>query len=316
MARFAAIFVSIIFLATAHFAIAEDDIEALKKENIKLKRALDGGATVRKHLYARLAAADKEKAKLQKALNGGASVRKHLYGRLETADKEKAKLQKALTGGATVRKHLYGRLETADKEKAKLQKALAGGSTVRKHLYGKIKTAEEENSELREKLQGSHGSAGDSSATDSSEWASAVGSSLASSIGGVQGTEVTTNPDNSVNIRVGNSGLFRIGGTALSDTGSDLLGQIAQQLATHDDASFIIVGHTDNVPVGAANRFADNTELSFARAASTVQYLQTAGVPVETMSAAGYGEKYPIAPNDTPEGRRQNRRVEILVKQN
>lgn len=313
MARFAAIVVSIIFMATAHFAIAEDDIEALKKENVKLQRALAGGATVRKHLYARLAEADKEKAKLRRALDGGATVRKHLYGRLEESDKEKAKLQRALDGGATVRKHLYGRLETSDKEKAKLQKALAGGSTVRKHLYGRIKTAEEENSELREKLQGSHSDSGDG---DTSEWASNVGSSLSSSIGGIQGTEVTTTSDDSVNIRVGNSGLFRIGGTALSSTGSELLSQIAQQLTTHDDASFIIVGHTDNVPVGAANRFADNTELSFARAASTVQYLQTAGVPVETMSAAGFGEKYPIATNDTPEGRRQNRRVEILVKRN
>ena len=89
---------------------------------------------------------------------------------------------------------------------------------------------------------------------------------------------------------------------------------IAQELLT-TDTSLTVVGHSDNVPVGEGSRYANNEALSFERAVSTMQFLQQQGMPTARLAAAGYGESNPIASNDTPEGRQQNRRVEIVVRQ-
>lgn len=74
-----------------------------------------------------------------------------------------------------------------------------------------------------------------------------------------------------------------------------------------------IEGHTDNVPISSA-RFADNEELSSARALSVFYYLtnNTSLDPVR-LKHAGMGERVPIADNSTPEGRSKNRRVELRI---
>ena len=150
-------------------------------------------------------------------------------------------------------------------------------------------------------------------ASDTAGWASAVGSSLQSSIGGLQGTEVSTTSTNAVKVQLGNIGLFRTGGNALSASGRALLSDIAPQLLAQN-ATYTIVGHTDNIPVGAGNPFGSNEALSFARAQSTLEFLRTQGVPAQRLSAAGFGADEPIAGNDTEEGRQQNRRVDIILR--
>jgi len=147
-----------------------------------------------------------------------------------------------------------------------------------------------------------------------SDWADAVSANLESAIGGVQGTTVVAYSDNSVNVQVGNNGLFSTGGVALSAQGSQLLSIIAQQLAGQD-SNITVVGHTDNIPVGNSSRFENNEELSFERAVSTLGFLRAQGIPTERLSAAGYGAGIPVAGNDTEEGRAQNRRVEIVLRQ-
>jgi len=74
-----------------------------------------------------------------------------------------------------------------------------------------------------------------------------------------------------------------------------------------------IEGHTDNVPIHNS-RFASNWELSSARATEMIRLLITQfGFDPSRLSAAGYAEFHPIAPNSTPDGRAQNRRVDIVV---
>ena len=72
-------------------------------------------------------------------------------------------------------------------------------------------------------------------------------------------------------------------------------------------------GHTDNVPLAGTGRFADNWELSSARATSVVKFLISKGVPANRLVAAGFGEYQPIAEGDTPEVRSQNRRIELKL---
>jgi chemotaxis protein MotB len=74
-----------------------------------------------------------------------------------------------------------------------------------------------------------------------------------------------------------------------------------------------VEGHTDNVPINS-DTFPSNWELSTARALSIVKYFQAAGIAPKRLAAVGYGEFRPVASNATPEGRKANRRVEILVR--
>jgi chemotaxis protein MotB len=74
-----------------------------------------------------------------------------------------------------------------------------------------------------------------------------------------------------------------------------------------------IEGHTDNVPIHTAE-FDSNWELSSARATRIARiFLNFKAIPADRLSAAGYAEFHPVAPNGTPEGRAQNRRVDLVV---
>jgi len=71
-------------------------------------------------------------------------------------------------------------------------------------------------------------------------------------------------------------------------------------------------GHTDNLPIKNA-QFPSNWELSTARASSIIRFFEERGMDPRRMKAVGYGEWRPVARNDSPENRQQNRRVEIYV---
>jgi chemotaxis protein MotB len=74
-----------------------------------------------------------------------------------------------------------------------------------------------------------------------------------------------------------------------------------------------IEGHTDNIPIHTA-RFDTNWELSTARSTEMIKlFIAQFAFPADRLSASGYGEYYPLASNDTPEGRAQNRRVDLVV---
>ena len=76
----------------------------------------------------------------------------------------------------------------------------------------------------------------------------------------------------------------------------------------------LVMGHTDNVPT-TGTRFDSNMELSAYRALSVLYYLtDSRGLKAERLAAGGYGAFLPRYPNDTPEGRTKNRRVEFLLK--
>lgn len=87
------------------------------------------------------------------------------------------------------------------------------------------------------------------------------------------------------------------------------LDKVAEWFASHPDAKADIEGHTDNTASAAYNQ-----SLSERRALAVRDYLVSKGVSPDRLSYAGYGFSRPVAPNDTPEGRQKNRRVEIKVR--
>lgn len=106
--------------------------------------------------------------------------------------------------------------------------------------------------------------------------------------------------------------LFDSGRAELKPDGRSALARIATGLAEFADRRFQVEGHTDNVPI-RNSRFASNWELSTARALAVVALLVGAGVDPRSLSAAGFGEYQPRADNTTEAGRRQNRRIEIVL---
>ena len=71
-------------------------------------------------------------------------------------------------------------------------------------------------------------------------------------------------------------------------------------------------GHTDNVPLSGLGAFADNWELSQARALSVVKYMVNfLGIPPDRLSANGFGQYQPVNTANTDEARAQNRRIEL-----
>lgn len=109
--------------------------------------------------------------------------------------------------------------------------------------------------------------------------------------------------------------LFASGSASLGTDGRGVLVEVAGVLAEIEDRRFQVEGHTDDRPIATA-QFPSNWELSAARALSVVKLLVANGVPAQSLSGAGYGEFQPVAVNETPEGRRLNRRIEIVMLPN
>lgn len=108
--------------------------------------------------------------------------------------------------------------------------------------------------------------------------------------------------------------LFDSGDASLNDKLLDVLDGIAE-IARQKGLVIQIEGHTDNQPIDTA-RFPSNWELSTQRAVNVLRYLQEhGGVAAGNLVAVGFGEYHPLASNDSPEGRKRNRRIEILFRQ-
>ncbi len=116
-------------------------------------------------------------------------------------------------------------------------------------------------------------------------------------------------------IQLANDVLFDSGRTELKPAGQAAVAQVAAIFRTIGDRKFQVAGNTDTVPIHN-ERFASNWDLSTARAVEVVRVLIAQGVRPEVLSAAGYGEFDPVAPNDDAAGRAKNRRTEITLQPN
>jgi len=111
--------------------------------------------------------------------------------------------------------------------------------------------------------------------------------------------------------------LFDKGQAEVSEGGQAVLQQIARSLVELGAYGVQVAGHTDSTRVVSAKtqeHFATNWELSSARATNVVRYLQERGkIPGSRLVAAGFGEFRPAASNANEDGRRKNRRIELLL---
>jgi outer membrane protein OmpA-like peptidoglycan-associated protein len=101
---------------------------------------------------------------------------------------------------------------------------------------------------------------------------------------------------------------FPTGESALKTEGKYVLAKLSGVMLAFDGMKLSIEGHTDSTGSDEANR-----KLSPARAESVKTFLTEMGVPASGMTTQGFGPEKPLMPNDTPEGRAKNRRVEIVM---
>lgn len=107
--------------------------------------------------------------------------------------------------------------------------------------------------------------------------------------------------------------LFASGKYKLDKKGEEALLELAKVLNANPDLSILVEGHTDNVPI-KTSCIADNYDLSVLRGAEIARILTTKGkVNPKRIIAGGRGEYMPVADNDSKDGRKKNRRIEIIL---
>ncbi len=116
-------------------------------------------------------------------------------------------------------------------------------------------------------------------------------------------------------IRMDSDIVFGFGSTLLSDAGRRVLDSVASFAGRSPDRVISLEGHTDSVPIGQDRQqfFPSNWELSSARAAAAARYLESRGIDPARLRIVGYGQHRPVAENDSEDGRRANRRLEIVL---
>ncbi len=115
--------------------------------------------------------------------------------------------------------------------------------------------------------------------------------------------------------------LFPIGSATLGEGGREQIARVAEviqdvsgDIPEEIDWILRVDGHTDRIPLGPGRAFADNWELSQARALSVVRYMiENEGIPANRLAATGFGEYQPVDTGDSPEALARNRRIELKL---
>lgn len=128
---------------------------------------------------------------------------------------------------------------------------------------------------------------------------------------GLQNRVETTIEERGLVVSIRDTLLFASGSSAVTDDAHQILNTLSSILAGLPNY-LRIEGHTDNAPIHTT-QFPSNWELSVARAVNVVNVLISQKVAPEKLSASGYGEYRPVAPNTSPANMDKNRRVDMVI---
>jgi chemotaxis protein MotB len=121
---------------------------------------------------------------------------------------------------------------------------------------------------------------------------------------------------NAIKITVNDQLLFPSGDWQMPVTAQQTIAKMVPILAPMQQTKIVVNGYTDNVPIGPGlmrQGITSNLILSQKRADNVMNFMTSKGVNPSFVSAQGFGDADPVASNDTPEGRAQNRRVELTL---
>ena len=109
-------------------------------------------------------------------------------------------------------------------------------------------------------------------------------------------------------VAISGGALFETDSARLAPSASDLVTKVSDAMKKNPDLKVAVVGHTDNT-----GPFKHNLDLSRRRAKTMVDALEQRGIAPDRLTGVGVGPLSPAAENDTPEGRAENRRVELVL---
>ncbi|MBL9004138.1 MAG: OmpA family protein [Myxococcales bacterium] len=225
----------------------------------------------------------RENADLQSKVNDLEGQKTKLQREIETLTKERDDLQRAINA-------LKGDMSKSDREKADLIEKLAKMNKTLEDLQRAQEAAEKRAKAFRDLV------AKFKAMVDAGKLQVEVRNGLM----------IVKLPDNI---------LFDPGKTDLKKEGQDAIVQVTNILNGIEGRKFQVAGHTDNKPI-KSGKFRDNWELSAQRALTVTELMMKTGMDARRLSAAGYADVLPVASNDNDEGRRQNRRIEIVLVPN
>jgi chemotaxis protein MotB len=119
-----------------------------------------------------------------------------------------------------------------------------------------------------------------------------------------------------IKVTVNGELLFPSGGWQMPATAQQTIAKMAPILAPMQETTIVVNGYTDNTPIGPElmrEGVTSNLILSQKRADNVMQFMISQGVKPNLVTAQGFGDADPVAPNDTAAGRAQNRRVELTL---
>ena len=132
----------------------------------------------------------------------------------------------------------------------------------------------------------------------------------------LQNDITVTDTPKGIEVRLSDSLLFELGKADLTEAAIPTLDKLSSMFSQLD-STISIEGHTDNLQMAPGARYKDNWELSAERSLSVLRYfVEDKQLNSDKFQIAGYGDTRPIASNDTEEGRKKNRRVEIIILRN
>lgn len=277
---------------SSNLASAVSEQQRLASEGAELSETLESVMTEREGLQSNLQAAQSEHERLAKQLTFMLAARDQLSSDLEATRKDRDR----------IKADLDLKIQAKEKELSELVGRIEGMSAQLKEASGKIGSLESEVDSL--------GKERDDIRTRFAELKQELESDLHS-----KDIEIKQLKGDLTVIRLGSDILFDTGSAQLREAGRNALGHIAAALNEFPDRQISLEGHTDSVPISERlqDEYATNWELSTARAARAVRYLQQQGVSPERLRAVGYGPYRPVADNDDPTARGLNRRLEIML---
>ena len=275
--------------ASSDRSAAAEQIDTLTQSNTKLQDELSATNNA-------LAAADDELVSTQQKLSQLTSVNADTEGRAQALEEKVASLQALL--------------DESQNNNETVAQSLA---SIKSELDASNQRLADQQSELNQLLKEKESivSALNKAKSDTEALAGTIRDDLKT-----PDVQVEVLADNTIGMKIASSQLFRTGSSVLSNEGKQLLGEVAATLKQSSTRRILIEGHSDNVPLGPklSGIFTDNMGLSMARATSAATFFtREGGLPSQQLSISGAGDTRPLDSNDTEEGRRKNRRVEIML---
>ncbi len=277
-----------------------------EEENSKLRTENTGFSTQNKELTASNTDLLREKQKLEADTTTLGNAQRRLTGLYNELNDSYEKLlrnnDRMIKDKSDETKKVIGQLQMTQDELIKKQDELAAKEKKLNELTEELKKREAKVNELESVL------------SKKDEDVNALKKAVSDALVGFENNGLTvTKKNGKVYVSMEEKLLFASGSTVVDSKGEQALKEIGKVLEKNKDINVLIEGHTDNVPISGGT-MKDNWDLSVLRATSVVRILsKNSAIDPTRLTPAGRGSYLPVDEGNTPEARRKNRRIEIIL---